>query len=66
MQCLVVTCLTYCLVLKMEAVNSSETPLNFYRTVWSHIAEDRILQDISCSSNNAVLTIVRYCFDLQL
>jgi hypothetical protein len=34
---LMVSCLSYSSTLKMEAVRSSETLVNFYRTIWRYI-----------------------------
>lgn len=41
---LLVACLIYSLTLKMEAVSSSATLVNFYWTTWCHIPEYSILQ----------------------
>jgi hypothetical protein len=41
---LLVTCLAYFFTLKMEAVRSSQTSVNFYRTTLRHIPEDLLIR----------------------
>jgi hypothetical protein len=41
--CLLLVSVAYCLTLKMEAVRSSDTSVNFYRTTRRHIPEVSIL-----------------------
>jgi hypothetical protein len=43
---LTVTCLAYTLIMKMEAVRSSETSVNLYRTIRRLVSETGCLQDI--------------------
>jgi hypothetical protein len=42
---LLITCLSYCSILKMEAVFSSDTLVNFYQTTRRHIREDSAHHD---------------------
>jgi hypothetical protein len=41
------TGLTHSLTLKMETENSSETSVNFYRTIWRHVPQDSTLHSHS-------------------
>jgi hypothetical protein len=41
---MLLSCLFYSLTLKMEEMYSSETSIDFQRTTWRYIAEDRTLQ----------------------
>jgi hypothetical protein len=40
---MLVSCLAYSLILKMEVTCSSETQVDFQWTTWQYIAEDRTL-----------------------
>jgi hypothetical protein len=42
---MLVSCLSYFLTLKMVAICSSETPVDFYTTARSYIPEDRTLHN---------------------
>jgi hypothetical protein len=39
-QDLLVACLAYSLIMKMELGSSSETLMDVYQTIWRHISED--------------------------
>jgi hypothetical protein len=41
---LLVSCLAYSLTVKMETICSSETSVDFHRTTWRYIPEDRTLR----------------------
>jgi hypothetical protein len=43
---LTVTCLAYILIMKMEAVRSSETSVNLYRTIRRLLSQNDRLEDI--------------------
>jgi hypothetical protein len=52
----------YSLTLKMDAMRSSEIPVNFCQTTWSHIPEDYTLRshrrknsDLTCTCENLVI-----------
>jgi hypothetical protein len=55
---LIPTSLSFSLTLKMEAVRSSETSLNFYRSTRHHIPEDSTLRNHRCK--NIKLTILGF------
>jgi hypothetical protein len=44
--------------LKIEAIYSSETSVDFQRTTWRYISEDSTLQD-QCTADNAVIPIYK-------
>jgi hypothetical protein len=46
------SCLAYSSTLKMEATRSSETSVDFYRTTWRYIPEDRTLHNYICETLN--------------
>jgi hypothetical protein len=60
---LLVSCLTYTEILKMEAIYSSESSVNFYRTTRCHIPEDGTLQIIYYAIRNGLsnLTLPLSC-----
>jgi hypothetical protein len=47
-----VSCSAHCSTLKMEAICSSETPVDFQRTTQHYIPEDSTLQDIESSATH--------------
>jgi hypothetical protein len=50
--CFQVSCLAYSLSLEMEAVRSSETPVDFYRTTRPYTPEDNIFIVIAVRTLN--------------
>jgi hypothetical protein len=43
-----ISCLDYSITLKIETICSSETSIDFQRTIWSHIPENRTLHNHRC------------------
>jgi hypothetical protein len=50
-----VSCLVYSSIQKMEAICSSETSVVFQRTTWRYIPEDRTLRNHRCENLNSYL-----------
>jgi hypothetical protein len=47
---MLVSCLAYSSTLNMEATCSSETPVDFQRTKWHYIAEEKALHNRRCEN----------------
>jgi hypothetical protein len=59
--------LAYSLILKMEAVRSSETSLKFYLTAQHHIPEESILHSHRCENlkSHIPFNIIRHCLQTE-
>jgi hypothetical protein len=47
---MLVSCLVYSLTMKMEAIYSSETSVDFQSTIWRYVPEDITLQNHCCEN----------------
>jgi hypothetical protein len=55
---MLVSCLAYSLALKMEAICSSETSVNFQRTARCYIPEDRTLNNLRFENLISYLQVI--------
>jgi hypothetical protein len=53
---MLISCLAYFSTLKMEAACSSETPVDFQRTTWRYIPEDRTLHNHRCENLKSLIS----------
>jgi hypothetical protein len=55
---MMVSCLSCSSTLEMEAIYSSETSVDFHRTVWNYILEDTTLHSHRCENLKSIFSSV--------
>jgi hypothetical protein len=59
---MLVSSLSYHRTLKIEAIYSSETSIDFQQTTWRHIQEDRTLHNHRCDNLKSLDLVIIRCF----